>query len=255
MFPSQLVCIVIYLFTFNLYTGCVNPSPPEQLQMSSIMPASESGQSTSVSNAQKTEEVLLDPTIINAHASIDTGSNLGIISEDSEEAACKMAGGFLVVPLLSEESTYLNCGDQRDAIYVMKLVNCSKQKITFTKFNFTVTLVSNQGETAEAALANEFAQFELYVDNDQSSYMSMFKSVDRRSGLVPFADPAIEVEAGEEQYCRLKAIRRCTGVGDRLELILDLTGAVASKNVEKGVYVNGAVFNKPDRQVTFMSRN
>ncbi len=35
-FPSQFICIAIYIFAFNLYAGCDNPSPPEHPRLSSV---------------------------------------------------------------------------------------------------------------------------------------------------------------------------------------------------------------------------
>ncbi len=251
-FPSPILCFITYVFAFALYAGCDNPprsvpaTPPSVKQSIAV--------SAELPTEPKTEEVIvLDTTVITGHTTVGDDSVLGVVSDDTEHAACKMAGDFLVVPLLSDMSTFVTCGDQ--LVYVMKLVNCTKEKILFTKFDFTITSALNQGEGVEVGLANEFVQFELHIDNDQSSYISMFKPVDERSGTVPFAEATIEVEAGEERSCRLKVNRRCSGAGDLLEFNLDLTGALASKVDEGGKYANGAVFNKPDRQVTFMSRD
>lgn len=252
-FPSQFLYSLIYFFfSFNL-SGCDKPLPIEP-----PMPFITHAQPTAVPAApesEKVEEVILDPLTINGHESFDPMGLIDVVSEDSEEAACKVAGGFLVVPQLSASGIYLNCGDQRDAVYYMKLVNCTKEKIGFAMFAFTIRVSLNQETALKGALADEFIRFELHVDNDHSSYLGEFKSVDSKIATISVEDLAVELEAGEKQFCRLKAIRRCSDNGDGLEVNLDLTGASASKVEEGGKPVKGAVFDKPDRQVTFMSRD
>ncbi len=259
-------CVVVYLFTFNLYTGCVNPPPPEQLQAPSVMPMSSAKVPAAVpaeaQAAPKIQEVDLEPMVITGHENTGTENTgteaiIGVVSEESEAEACKIAGDFLVVPIHTQPSTYSNCDDQRDALYIMKLVNCTEEKIVFTTFTFTISLSSKQEEVLKNDLASEFTHFELHVDNDHTSYINTFKSVDSKSGTVSFTEATIEVEAGEAQFSRLKVVRNCSNKSDRLEFNLDLTGASASKAVEEdteGMRVNGAVFDRPDRQITFMSR-
>lgn len=255
-FPSQMFCVVVYLFTFNL-TGCEDPPRSPRALVLAVKPAAT--MSAELPTAPKmVQEVDLEPLHIIGHTTTDTEPVLGVVWDESEDVACKIAGDFLVVPIHMEPpNTYLNCGDQSDALYIMKLKNCSQQKIVFTTFTFTVTLSSKQEEVLKSDLANEFTHFELHVDNDHTNYISTFKSVDSKSGTVSFTEATIEVEAGEVQFSRLKVLRNCVDHSDRLDFNLDLTGASASKAVEEdieGMRVNGAVFDRPDRQITFMSR-
>lgn len=253
-FPSQLLSIIVFLLT-GLNIGCEDP--PRSVSPTPFPVTQSTVVSAELPTAPKIQEVNLEPMVITGHENTGTEAIIGVVSEESEDAACKIAGDFLVVPVLDNPSTYLNCGDQGDALYIMKLRNCTGQKIVFTTFTFTVTLSSKQEEDLKRDLSDEFTHFELHVDSDHTSYVNAFKSVDSKSGTVAFTEVTIEVESGEEQFSRLKVVRKCTGDSDRLEFNLDLTGASASKAVEEGVEaenVNGAVFDRPDRQITFMSR-
>lgn len=253
-FPSQIILCVILLLTV-ISVSCEDPPRPALAATSlTEQPVAQPTEPVLTLKIENVQEIELDPTLIVGHSNVDTEALLGVISDDSEEAACKTAGGFLVVPLLPAEGTYYNCGDKHDTVYVMKLINCTKETISFAKFKFTITLPSVQGDIVESKLIDEHTDFKLYFDKDGSNYLSAFDSVDEKTGTVPFG-VVVEVEAGEEQFSRLNITRQCSDNGDPLEFNLDLTGALASKGTDEAKYIDGAVFEKPDRQVVLRSRD
>lgn len=142
-FPSQFICIVVYVFMFSLYAGC-NNSPLLEHSPSSTISVSGSIDPTSSleEGGIKSKEYVFAETNV-SDMSLETVTG-------SKDEAC-LTKDFMAVREGLPQGP-LECGED-GLVYQVRITNCSLGKLTLTALNFLFEIpkISNS-EDAEHRL-------------------------------------------------------------------------------------------------------
>lgn len=246
-FPSQFICIVIYVFTFNLYTGCNNPPPLEHHRSSAIsVSGSIDPTSSSEEGGIKSKEYVFAETNV-SEMSLETVTG-------SKDEAC-LTKDFMAVREGLPQGP-LECGED-GLVYQVRITNCSTDKLTLTALNFLFEIpkISN-GEDAEHRLfdGEEKRTHRLHdirvCDNDNPEWCrdAVVERISEKSAKISVSlndEEVVELESEKDWVFDVKTTRNCSRTTTSLlRLDIQLKEVEGSSNmVGKDENIFGVILN------------
>lgn len=251
MFPSQIICCLVFILTGVQYSGCEDPSPPEHSHRSFISTI-ESFPSLPEEGGVKSKEYIFGEINVSEMA-LETVTG-------SKDEAC-LTKDFVAVPEIQHRGP-LACGEE-GLVYRVRITNCGSGTLTLTGFNFLFEIPKiMDNEDAERRLfdgdmTRMYRLRDIRLCNTDNSEWCWDATVERISeksakiSVVLSDEEVIALESKKDQGFDIKVVRNCTRTTTSL-LRLD-TQLIEVKGVNdvvrKDENIFGGIFNPRQKNV------